>query len=110
MPWRLMLLILCISLALCFVGFNLQNTCTIAFFSKPFIVPSFMALFVAFLSGIIITIPFYLLGKKKNKPEKKVQTKKPGKEKESASSTQESGTFQKPEETDAIKNFNSTGK
>lgn len=110
MPWRLILLILCISLALCFVGFNLQNTCTIAFFSKPFIVPSFMALFVAFLSGIIITIPFYLLGKKKNKPEKKVQAKKPGKEKEPASSTRESGSFQKPVETEAAKTFDSTGK
>lgn len=110
MPWRLILLILCISLALCFVGFNLQNTCTIAFFSKPFIVPSFMALFVAFLSGIIITIPFYLLGKKKNKPEKKVQAKKTGKEKEPASSTQETGSFQKPVETEAPKTSNGTGK
>lgn len=105
MPWRLIILILCISLALCFVGFNLQNTCTVAFFSKPFIVPSFMALFVAFLSGIIITIPFYILGKRKNKTDKSHPAKKSVKE-NTAGST-DSGFIKKPEDTNTAKTADS---
>lgn len=81
MPWKLFFFVLCIVLLTCFVGFNLENRCTVSFgFTQFQDIPIFISLAIAFAAGIVLTIPFMIThkktdssktAKKRNKEQKK---------------------------------------
>lgn len=59
MPWKLFFFVICIVLITCFIGFNLENACTISFgFTHIPDVPIFISLAIAFAAGIVLTVPF----------------------------------------------------
>ena len=66
---KLIFTLLLVVLVAVLTGFNLSNTCTIWFFHKFENIPVFAALLVAFIFGVVITLPFVLF-RKKSKAEK----------------------------------------
>ena len=74
MPWRLIVILLFFSLVIVFIGFNLDNTATVSFGFHEFRdVPVFVSLFIAFISGAVVTLPFSI--GKNIKIKRKEQTK-----------------------------------
>lgn len=65
MPIKLIGTLVLIVLVAIITGFNLSNTCTIWFFHKFEKIPVFAALLTSFLLGVIITIPFTIIGTKR---------------------------------------------
>lgn len=66
MPWRLFSLVVILGLALAFVGFNLENTCSVSFgFAVIEDVPVFFPLISAFTIGMLFSFPFVFRGKPK---------------------------------------------
>lgn len=58
-PWRLIGFLLVLTLIVCFIGFNLSNTFSISFgFAEIKDVPVFIGLFIAFITGSLIVLPF----------------------------------------------------
>ncbi|MDR2071989.1 MAG: hypothetical protein LBP60_00955 [Spirochaetaceae bacterium] len=73
MPWRLFGLIVIVGILLVFVGFNLNNTCSISFGFVSFTdVPVFLTIFVSFIGGMLCSLPFIIFKtlRKKPRPEK----------------------------------------
>ena len=59
MPWRLMFFIVILGIVVFFAGFNITNVSDISFgFYTITDVPIFISLFVAFLVGTLVMIPF----------------------------------------------------
>ncbi len=66
MPWKLILSLIVMTLLIIFAGLNLENKSNISFgFSEISDVPIFISLFFAFLCGIIVTVPFIFIQKRK---------------------------------------------
>ena len=72
---KLIFTLLLVVLVAVLTGFNLSNTCTIWFFHNFENIPIFAALLVAFIFGVVITLPFVFF-KKKSREEKKLFNKK----------------------------------
>ena len=59
MPWKLIIALLLFSLIVVFIGFNLENTATVSFGFYEFKdIPVFISLFIAFIGGAIVMLPF----------------------------------------------------
>ena len=68
MPWKLIVAIVIGLLVLTFVGLNWQNTLTVSFGFHVFEgVPTVIAFFAAFFAGLIIAVPFAIVGKNTRK-------------------------------------------
>jgi hypothetical protein len=62
MPWKMLVYLIVLGILLSFIGLNLGNTTDISLGFTTFeAVPIFMGLFIAFFSGVILTIPVVLL-------------------------------------------------
>ena len=84
MPWKLIGFLVLIGLILAFVGFNADNVSDISFgFHRFEEVPIFVSLFIAFFFGVLVTLPFTLLGRSQR------SKKRPKKEKKGAASENE---------------------
>lgn len=76
MPWRLLALVVILALSLVFVGFNLDNRCTVSFgFAVIENIPVFFPLLAAFTAGMLFSFPFVFRGRKQTKAPKKVDQK-----------------------------------
>ena len=65
MPWKLVFFLLILAIVVFFAGFNTANVSDVSFgFYTIKGVPIFISLFVAFLSGALLSLPF-VIGKKK---------------------------------------------
>jgi uncharacterized integral membrane protein len=85
MPWRLIGFILIFGLFLVFAAFNVTNKCDISFgFTSLKEVPVYLSAFTAFFFGMLCTMPFIFLKKKKaeNGEKPKKRWEKWGKKKE----------------------------
>jgi uncharacterized integral membrane protein len=75
MPWRLIGLIVILAVLLAFIGFNLSNTCAVSFgFTRIDNVPVYLTVFVSFVLGMLMSVPFlisFALRKKTPKAPKK---------------------------------------
>lgn len=65
MPIKLIGTIILVVLVAILTGFNLSNKCTIWFFHNFENIPVFAALLGSFVAGVVITIPFTLIGRRK---------------------------------------------
>lgn len=83
MPWRLIFVVLLIGIVLFFVGFNIENRVDVSFGFHVFSqVPIFISLFVAFLAGVLVMLPFTFGFRHKRKIKNRLnQEKKVEKEK-----------------------------
>ncbi|MBN2510689.1 MAG: hypothetical protein JXB03_10445 [Spirochaetales bacterium] len=73
MPWRLFITLLLCTILIVFVGLNLDNRASISFGFYVFHeVPVFVSMFVSFVCGALVILPFTFgrKGKKKVKKEK----------------------------------------
>lgn len=62
MPWKMLIYLIGLGIVLSFIGLNLGNTADISLGFTTFeAVPIFMGLFIAFFSGVVLTIPVVLL-------------------------------------------------
>lgn len=79
MPWRLLALVVIFALSLFFVGFNLDNRCTVSFgFAAIENIPVFFPLLAAFTAGMLFSFPFVFRGKKTVKGQKNTDKKLSG--------------------------------
>ena len=68
MPWKMVFFLIVLAFVVFFAGFNISNTSDISFgFYTIQSVPIFISLFVAFLIGAFVMIPFMTRGKNKGK-------------------------------------------
>ncbi|MCQ2241582.1 hypothetical protein [Treponema sp.] len=74
MPFKLIGTIILVVLVAILTGFNLSNKCTIWFFHSFENIPVFAALLGAFVAGVVITIPFTLVGRKKKDKKRNKET------------------------------------
>ena len=83
MPWRLIFVVILMGIVLFFVGFNIENRADVSFGFHTFPqVPIFISLFVAFLAGVLVMLPFTFGFRHKRKIKNKLnQEKKAKKEK-----------------------------
>lgn len=59
MPWRLVAFLIVLTIVVLFAGFNITNVSDISFgFYTVQKVPVFLSLFVAFLLGAVLVLPF----------------------------------------------------
>jgi uncharacterized integral membrane protein len=73
MPWRLIGFIILCGIFLAFIGFNLENRCTISFgFTEIRDVPIYLTAFASFVVGMLCAVPFIIsLRRKKEKAQVK---------------------------------------
>lgn len=76
MPWRLVIFLIVLTIVVLFAGFNITNQADISFgFYTLKNVPVFVSLFVAFLLGTFLVLPFAVRRRKaKAKQEKSRET------------------------------------
>jgi uncharacterized integral membrane protein len=66
MPWKLILALLIAVIVAVFIGFNLGNYCDISFgFATAPSVPVYLTAMIAFLSGMLATLPFVVTAGRK---------------------------------------------
>jgi len=66
MPWRLIIFIVLLTPFLIFIAFNVNHKCDISFGFKVFQeVPVFITIFCSFVLGMICTLPFIVVARKK---------------------------------------------
>ena len=66
-PWKMIFFLAILALVVFFAGFNITNVSDISFgFYTVIDVPIFISLFIAFIAGALVMIPF-VLKKKKSK-------------------------------------------
>ena len=65
MPLKLIGTLILVVLVAVLTGFNLSNRCTIWFFHSFENIPVFAALLGAFIAGVVVSMPFFLFGRKK---------------------------------------------
>lgn len=59
MPFKLILFIIIVVLVTVFIGFNLENACSVWLFFRTFDnVPVFITIFAAFALGVLVMLPF----------------------------------------------------
>ncbi len=59
MPFKLILFIIVVVLVTVFIGFNLENACSVWLFFRTFDnVPVFITIFAAFALGVLVMLPF----------------------------------------------------
>jgi uncharacterized integral membrane protein len=76
MPWRLIQVIILITVILLFIVFNLENKCDINFgFKVVRDVPVFVTMFCSIVFGMLCTFPFFL-GVKTRRKGKPADSKK----------------------------------
>jgi uncharacterized integral membrane protein len=76
MPWKLILFVLCLVIFAVFSVANAGNTCDISFiFAKYENVQIVIALVVSFTLGVLVTLPFVVIGR--SKAAKKSSAQKP---------------------------------
>ncbi len=82
-PWKLVLFLILMTIFVIFAGFNIKNVSDISVgFTTVNDVPIFLSLFIAFLAGAFLTLPFAFGRKrKKEKAEAAKGKPKPGKPK-----------------------------
>jgi len=76
MPWRLIVMIIVFAVFLVFITFNLENKCDVNFFGAVIPdVPVFFTIFIAFVMGLLFSVPlfFMILRKQKNLKDTQVQ-------------------------------------
>jgi predicted lipid-binding transport protein (Tim44 family) len=102
MPWRLLVLAVFLVLVAFFIGFNLDNRADISLGFVNFEqVLVFYAMFIAYLLGVVTTIPF-AIARRMGKPAKSPKQKKPS---EAALPAPETASSAKPADTPAKKNL-----
>lgn len=70
MPWRLVVFLVILGFVVFFAGFNIENASDVSFgFYTLSDVPIFISLFIAFLVGVLIMLPF-VVGTSKSKQKK----------------------------------------
>lgn len=90
MPWRLVLFLFFLAIFVLFAGFNIGNDSDISFvFYTVHKVPIFVSLFVAFLLGALIVLPFSI-GRSKRARSKKERSEPKNKKTENANSADSS--------------------
>ena len=75
MPWKLILIMLLMAIVVVFAGFNLTNSTDISFGFFTFKdVPVFISIYISFLCGTFLMLPFTVFKKKKklSKKERKL--------------------------------------
>jgi hypothetical protein len=71
MPWRLIQIIVIFAVLLIFIFFNYENKCDISFgFFGIKEAPVFLTVFTSFLLGMLCSLPFFYMRKKKSGGEK----------------------------------------
>jgi hypothetical protein len=81
MPGRLIFFIFILAIILFFIGFNLDNKCTIDFgFTKLENTPVFFPIFVSFALGLFFSLPFIIKSKTGQKRNETTKDKKPVKD------------------------------
>lgn len=76
-PWKLILFLILLLIFVLFAGFNIKNVSDINLgFTTIEDVPIFVSLFIAFLIGSFIVLPFTFRRRKKPKKETKEEKKK----------------------------------
>lgn len=74
MPWKMVFFLIILAVVVFFAGFNITNVSDISFGVYTVSdVPIFISLFVAFVAGTLVMIPFVA---KKKLPKKKVEKEK----------------------------------
>ncbi len=76
-PWKLILFFIFLLIFVLFAGFNIRNTSDISLGFKTLNdVPIFVSLFIAFLLGGFVVMPFIFIGRRKKiqKVKKKIQS------------------------------------
>ena len=72
MPWRMAFFLIILALVVFFAGFNITNVSDISFgFYTIENVPIFISLFISFLVGTLVMIPFVAKSKVKSKKKNK---------------------------------------
>ena len=70
-PWKLVFFLILLTIFVVFAGFNVKNVSDISLgFTTVKDVPIFLSLFIAFLAGAFIALPF-ALGKRRKKRKKR---------------------------------------
>ena len=76
MPWKMVFFLIVLAVVVFFAGFNITNVSDISFgFYTASDVPIFISLFVAFVAGTLVMIPFVAKKKLPKKKEKKLKKK-----------------------------------
>lgn len=89
-PWKLIFFLIILTLVVLFAGFNIANTVDISLGFRTFEdIPIFIALFIAFVLGNFVMLPFALGKNRRNKKAKaaKAQEKLEKQEKKEAKKT-----------------------
>ena len=103
-PWKLIFFLIILTLVVLFAGFNITNTVDISIGFRTFEeVPIFIALFIAFILGNFVMLPFALGKNRRTKKAKaaKAQEKLEKQEKKEAKKTRKGkkGKEETPENT-----------
>jgi|ABPT01.1.fsa_nt_gi uncharacterized integral membrane protein len=79
-PWKLIIFLVILAVFVLFAGFNISHTSTISFgFYKFEDIPIFVSLFIAFILGAFVMLPFVIFSgrKKRVPPQKEKKPKSP---------------------------------
>ena len=77
---RLITTIVCLVLLAFFAGFNLDNKCDVNLLFKTFEnVPVFVSIIIAFVTGVVFTLPFVFIHRNKSEKKMKSQNEKTSK-------------------------------
>ena len=59
MPWRLIVVVVLMGVMIAFIGLNLENRADVSFgFYRFEQIPIFISLFVSFIVGVVVMLPF----------------------------------------------------
>lgn len=73
-PWKLIFFLIILTIVVLFAGFNINNTSDVSFgFKTAKDVPIFISLFIAFLLGNFVMLPFALSRTRKTRKAKKAK-------------------------------------
>jgi hypothetical protein len=82
MPWRFIGFIILCGVLLAFIGFNLENRCTVSFgFTEIRDAPVYLTAFAGFVLGMLCAIPFIFSLRRKKALPKGAEASPPGKKK-----------------------------
>lgn len=103
MPWRLLIFLLIMTLVIFFAGFNINNEADISFgFYTIKDVPIFISLFISFLLGAFIMLPFTIFKKKPSKKKIEKEEKKEKKKAEEENKRQKKKSRNKKSDTSEV--------
>lgn len=70
MPWRLIVVVVLMGILIAFIGLNLENRADVSFgFYRFEQIPIFISLFVSFIAGVVVMLPF-TFGRRKSRGKK----------------------------------------